>query len=312
MKHICALVLILCACFVCVAWSQLPTNSRPLEVPEGYVVTPFGYFHPSCVLMLAEGQILLADGRVQYADGTVEPTAPVCEYPHYTATGIMVPADARAFDPTINGWLESVSVTTGTSFGKIAATWVVPPSPTSNDGQCDYFFPGFEDSSHVISIVQPVLQWGGGCYISGGAQWIVASWNCCISGTTWYSTPLNVSAGDTILGTITSNCKAGKNYCPTWNVVTKDVTTNKKTTLAKTGADEQIWNWAFGAVTEDYGVVQCSDFPNNSGLTFTVHLYDQNRKLITSPGWAGTQWSSGPPKCNYGWKITKTRETVKY
>ena len=161
MKHICALVLILCACIVCVAWSQPPTNSRPLEVPEGYVVTPFGHFHPSCVLMLAEGQILLADGRVQYADGTVEPTAPVCEYPHYTATGVMVPADARAFDPTINGWLESVSVTTGTSFGKIAATWVVPPSPTSNDGQCDYFFPGFEDISHVISIVQPVLQWGG-------------------------------------------------------------------------------------------------------------------------------------------------------
>jgi len=52
MKHICALALILCACFVCVAWSQPPTNSRPLEVPEGYVVTPFGHFHPSCVLML--------------------------------------------------------------------------------------------------------------------------------------------------------------------------------------------------------------------------------------------------------------------
>lgn len=312
MKRVSMMALILCACFVSVAWTQQPANNRPLEVPEGYVVTPFGYFHPSCVRMVAESETLLADGRVEHADGTVEPTAPVCRYPHYTATGIMVPADAKAFDPTISGWLESVSVTTATSFGKIAATWVVPPSPTSNDGQCDYFFPGFEDSNNVISIVQPVLQWGGGCYISGGAFWLVASWNCCISGTTWHSTPLNVNVGDTILGMIASNCKVGKHYCPTWNVVSKDVTTNKKTTLAKSGADGQIWNWAFGAVSEDYGVVQCSDFPNNSGLTFTVHLYDQNRKLITSPGWAGTQWSNGPPSCDYGWKITKTKETVKY
>jgi len=289
--------------------------NRPPNVPEDYVITPFGYFHPSCVQMVAEGNSLLADGRVEHPDGTIDP-APVCAYPHYTSTGLMVPVDATELGhinlPTINGWLESVSVTTSTSFGKITATWVVPPSPTSNDGQCDYFFPGFEDISHVISIVQPVLQWGGGCYIKGGAYWLVASWNCCISGTTWYSTPLDVSVGDTILGTITSNCKAGKQYCPTWNIMSKDVTTGKETTLAKTGADEQVWNWAFGAVSEDYGVAKCSDFPHNSGLTFTVHLYDQNRKLITSPGWAGTMWSGGPPNCKYGWKITKTKETVDY
>ena len=213
MKHICALVLILCACIVCVAWSQPPTNSRPLEVPEGYVVTPFGYFHPSCVLMLAEGQILLADGRVQYADGTVEPSSGMCSYPHYTPSGAIVPADEPASKPnplTINGWVESVSVTSNASYGKIAATWLVPPSPTSNDGQCLYFFPGFEDSNDVLSIVQPVLQWGGGCYISGGAFWLVASWNCCMSGTTWYSTPLDVSVGDTILGTITPTAKRGR------------------------------------------------------------------------------------------------------
>ena len=289
--------------------------NRPANVPPDYVVTPFGYFHPSCVLLLAEGNTLLADGGVQHADGTLE-AAHVCSYPHYTSTGIMVPADAKelsGINPlTISGWLESVSATTSTSYYKISATWPVPPSPTSNDGQCDYFFPGFEDMSDVVSIVQPVMQWGGGCYISGGAFWLIASWNCCVNGDTWHSTPVDVSVGDTILGTITPTCKPGKNYCATWNVVSEDKTTGKKTTLAKTPAHEQVWNWAFGAVSEDYGVVQCSDFPDNSGLTFTVKLYDQNGKIITSPNWQGTQWSSGPPSCNYGWKITKKKETVKY
>ena len=289
--------------------------NRPANVPEEYVITPFGYFHPSCVQLLAEGNTLLADGRAEHPDGTID-AAPVCNYSHYTATGLMVPVDPKELgniNPLeIEGWLESVSATTSSSYYKISATWTVPPSPTGTDGQCDYFFPGFEDVSNVISIVQPVLQFGPGCYISGGYTWLVASWNCCISGDTWYSTPLDVSVGDSIKGTISPTCKPGNNYCATWNVVSEDVTTGKKTTLAKTPADGQVWNWAFGAVSEDYGVTQCSDFPDNSGLTFTVHLYGQNGKVISSPNWQGTQWSSGPPSCNYGWNITPTKETVKY
>ncbi len=290
--------------------------NRPPNVPEEYGITPFGYFHPSCVHMVAEGNTLLADGRVEHPDGAID-AAPVCDYPHYTSTGRLVPVDAkqrREINPlTISGWLLSVSATTSESYYKIAATWIVPPAPASNDRQCDYFFPGFEDSNHVISILQPVLQWGEGCGYIGGAYWRIASWNCCMQGTTWYSTPVDVSVGDTIQGTIAPTCKPGKKYCPTWNVVSKDVTTGKKTTLAKTPADGQIWNWAFGAVSEDYGIVQCSDFPNNSALTFTVHLYDQHQKVITNPNWQGKQWISNPdPSCNYGWKITKTKEIVKY
>jgi len=291
--------------------------NRPTNVPEEFVVTPFGYFHPSCVLLLGEGNTLLPDGRVQHPDGAID-GAQVCSYPHYTSTGLMVPVDPKELGDInpleIEGWLESVSATTTTSFYKIAATWTVPPSPTSEDGQCDYFFPGFEDMTDVISIVQPVLQYGPGCYISGGANWLVASWNCCMNGTTWYSSPVDVSAGDSILGTITPTCKGKKvKSCKTWNVVTEDVTTGKSTTLAKTPAEGQVWNWAFGAVSEDYGVVQCSDFPNNSGTTFTVTLYDQNKKVITSPGWQGTQWIQNPsPACNYGTVITPTEETIEY
>jgi len=289
--------------------------NRPANVPEDYVITPFGYFHPSCVQMVAEGHMLLADGRIQHPDGAID-AAPVCFYPHFTSTGLMLPVDVKELRgihaPTISGWLESVSATTTSSYGKIVGTWKVPPAPTSNDGQLLYFFPGFEDINNVISIVQPVMQWGVG-YAGGGAYWLVASWNCCINGMTWYSPLLDVNVGDTIRGSIVPTCKPGTINCPTWNVVSADVTTGTKTTLAKTSADGQVWNWAFGAVSEDYGVMKCSDFPANYGLTFTVQLYDQNGTLITTPGWQGGQWITSPiPKCRYGTKITNTRETVNY
>lgn len=289
-------------------------TNRPANVPEEYVITPFGYFHPSCVQMVAEGNTLLADGRIAHQNGIID-AAHVCAYPHYTSTGLLVPVDAKELKeapPEISGWLESVSVTTSASYGAIVATWTVPPAPTTNDGQLLYFFPGFEDINNVISIVQPVMQWGVG-YAGGGNYWLMSSWNCCISGITFYSPLLDINVGDTIRGAILPACTPMKANCPTWNVVSEDVTTSKKTTLAKTPADGQVWNWAFGAVSEDYGVVQCSDFPANRGLTFTVKVYDQNGKVIAAPPWQGTQWITNPsPACSYGTRITPSKESVGY
>lgn len=285
---------------------------RPPEVPAGYLVTPFGYFHPSCVFRIEERETLLADGRVEHADGTVEANVPVCSYPHYTPTGLLVSADVREASggnaPVIRGWLEYVSATTSTSYGEITATWTVPPQPATNDYQTLFFFPGLEDSNDVLSIVQPVLQW----YAPG--PWAVASWNCCMQGTVWESHPVKVSPGDTILGTIISMCKKGLNYCANWKVISQDVTTGKKTTLRKTPAEGQVWNWGFGAVLEVYGVKQCSDFPaNNNSTVFTVQLYDQNRNLISDPGWIGTPAGAGTdPNCNYGLNVTATQETLQY
>jgi hypothetical protein len=289
---------------------------RPADVPKGYVITPFGYFHPSCVLKIEEEETLLADGRVRHANGMVDANVPVCNYPHYTPTGVLVPADVReasgAYEPIIHGWLEYVSATTSTSYGEITATWTVPPPPTTNDGQTLFFFPGLEDINDIISILQPVLQFGQSA-AGGGNYWAVASWNCCISGVMWYSPLRKVSPGDTILGEIISKCKKGLNYCADWKVISEDETTGKKTTLSKTPADGQVWNWGFGAVLEVYGVRQCSDFPANNSVVFTVQLYDQSRNLISDPGWTGTPAGSGTsPWCNYGLNVTATQETLEY
>jgi len=307
---------VLAVLFVLAASLSGQASNRPLGVPEEFVITPFGYFHPSCVLALTEGDTLLADGRVEHADGRADANVPFCNYAHYTRTGVLVLGDGEALrgidPPTISGWLEYVSVSTTSSYGKISAMWKVPPAPTAQDGQVLFFFPGFEDYSDVISIVQPVLQFGASAG-GGGNYWAMESWNCCINGQAWYSPLLQVSAGDTIFGAITSNCKPGSSSCSTWNVVSRDVTTGKATTLAKTPVGGQVWNWAFGAVTEDYGVNKCTEFPANTGLTFNVRLYDQNGTLIASPAWKGSPASSGTtPKCAYGVVETPTRESVKY
>jgi len=292
--------------------------ARPPQVPESYVITPFGYFHPSCVFEIEDGERLLADGRVEHADGMVDANAPVCGYPRYTPMGSLAPADVRNASgtkaPTIFGWLEYVSATTSTSYGEIAATWTVPPPPASDDAQLLFFFPGLEDINvdDNLSIVQPVLQFGRSG-AGGGNYWAIASWNCCMTGTTWNSHLVKVNPGDTILGTITSRCKKGLNYCADWKVLTKDETTGKKTLLSKTPAEGQVWNWGFSAVAEVYGVIQCSDWPANNGLVFTVQVYDQNRKVISDPGWTGTPAAGGTdPNCNYGLNVTDTQETLEY
>jgi hypothetical protein len=66
-------------------------------------------------------------------------------------------------------------------------------------------------------------------------------------------------------------------------------------------------------VLEVYGVKQCSYFPDNNSVVFTVQLYDQNRNLIPDPGWIGTPAAPGTnPNCNYGLNVTATQETLEY
>jgi hypothetical protein len=298
-----ALLVVLCGTLL---HAQAPAGPRlPAGVPDGYVITPFGYFHPSCVLKIAEGETLLANRRIlQRADGTLE-NIPACAYPHYAASGPITAAGATKVEsPTIDGWVGSESVTTGTSYGEIVADWVVPPAPASSNGEIVYFFPGMEDSNDVVSIIQPVLQYGDNGYF-GGNDWVIASWNCCPSGITDYSTPVSVNTGDVIQGTVKSTCSAGTESCSTWNITTADETTGGSTTLANSSSEGQTFNWAFGGVLEAYNISQCSDYPPNGGIFFfNLALYDYNFNQISSPAWSGTDWASGAtPQCSYSQNV---------
>jgi hypothetical protein len=291
-------------------------RNRPSAVPEGYVITPFGYFHPSCVRGLASGETVLADGRVQHLDGSVDQTAPVCNYSHYTAHGDVVTRRQSSLDrpvdsPTIgHSWIEDGSTTTSTSYGKLTATWVVPPAPTTYDDQTIYLFPGMVDLQTDETIIQPVLGWNSFL----GEVWTIASWNCCPSGTANYSKPVQVNIGDTINGTIKSTCAPGVESCSKWDIGTQDATTHKSTTLVNTPSEGQTFNWAQSGALEVYDIAKCSDYPPNGSILFSkVALYDYNLTRIANPGWSITDYYGGlSPQCNYGGATTPNSVTLTY
>jgi|SRR5271167_4500813 len=290
----------------------------PPGVPEGYVSTPFGYFHPSCVRHLAKGDTLLADGRVSHVDGKVDAIARICDHPHFPPAGLLVPeqtARAEAEAPP-DPQIEYISALSRFEpYSKLSASWTVPPLPTAEDGQTLYLFPGFQDfykRNGSGSILQPVLQYGQSA-AGGDNYWAIASWNCCLDGFMNYSDLVKVYPGDSILGSITSTCNPEVYSCPKWNVLTTDETTQQSTELKETPSEGQVWNWALGAVLEVNNVIQCGDYPANSDVTFSVNLHDQAGRLILRPRWQEHKASQDTePYCGFGLASTATEETVEY
>ncbi len=290
-RHIAHVILMVALLPVAAMAQDRAASTWPSDVPRDYVITPFGYMHPSCVRHVLEGETVLADGRIQYPDGSVEASAPVCDYPRYSPQGTLV----TGVEPTTNGWVEDVSATTDTSYHKMIVTWAVPPNPSYYDGQTIFLFPGLEDYNNVVSILQPVLQYGPS-RAGGGEYWSVACWNCCPSGTADYSSLIGANNGT--VGTIWSNCKDGVHECPTWNVMAKETGNGTTTTLTATPSEGQVFNWAFGAALEVYNVTGCDQYPDNTGVGFTVQLYNQDGNLIKSPAWTG-QVNGGSPPCSF-------------
>src|SRR6185437_8421369 len=68
------------------AMAQNLSAGRPANVPPDFMVTPFGYMHPSCVVHVHEGERAGKDMLLHHADGTAE-SIPVCQYPRYTKKG---------------------------------------------------------------------------------------------------------------------------------------------------------------------------------------------------------------------------------
>ncbi len=275
--------------------------NRPATVPADYVITPFGYFHPSCVAHLANGDVVLQDqNAIQHADGAFE-TIPACNYAHYKANGEKVTGDERGGgkQPTIShAWVEYASTTTTTSFGYLYANWSVPPAPSKNDGQTVFLFPGMEDYSDVVTIIQPVLGWNS----DYASAWGIASWNCCKTGTVYEAAPTRVNSGDTILGYMKDTCAAGTLSCGSWDIVTKDLESGKYSELVNTSSQGQTFNWAFAAALEVYNILQCGDYPANGSISFYgLGLFDDKFDTIASPGWSVTKLSTGlAPQCSYG------------
>jgi hypothetical protein len=177
------------------------------------------------------------------------------------------------------------------------AAWTVPPAPSSNDGQTVYLFPGMEDYSDVVTIIQPVLGWNA----DYPGAWGIASWNCCATGTVFEAAPAPVNSGDTIYGYMWPECGAGTYSCGLWAIDTVDNTTGGYSELANSSSQGQTFNWAFAGALEVYNIKHCSDYPTNHSITFyNVELFDYNEVNIANPSWTTVTSSGLSPSCNYG------------
>jgi len=285
--------------------------NRPATVPADFVITPFGYFHPSCVTHLAKGDAVRQDeNTIRHANGISE-NIHVCTFPHFKANGEKITGDERAVkDPSIgHAWMEYASTTTSSSFGELSAYWNVPPAPSTNHGQTVYLFPGMEDYKDVVTIIQPVLGWNS----DYPSAWGIASWNCCASGTVFEATPTRVNSGDVIFGYMFHTCSPGTLSCPTWDIVTWDLTSGNFSELINTSSQGQTFNWAFAGALEVYNIVQCGDYPSNGSISFyNLGLFNDSFAKFANPAWSVTNLSSGlTPQCGYGGSLPK-QLTLKY
>jgi hypothetical protein len=294
---------------------------RPAGVPSDYVITPFGYYHASCVTHLAKGdEVRRNENSIKHADGTSD-SIHVCAFAHFKADGTKIMGDEQEQasnlalseaakqaasqnpkQPTIShAWVEYASTTTSSSFGELIAEWNVPPTPTANNGQTVYLFPGMEDYADVVTIIQPVLGWNS----DFASAWGIASWNCCKSGTVFEATPTRVNPGDTILGYMFDTCASGTLSCPTWDIVTYDLTLGRYSELLNTSSQGQTFNWAFAGALEVYNIAQCANYPPNGSISFyDVNLYNDAFALVANPNWTVTNSSSGlTPQCSYGGSV---------
>jgi hypothetical protein len=282
-------------------------SHRPAAVPEEFIVTPFGYYHPSCINHLAKGEVLRQDEKaIQRNDGTTE-NIQQCAFPHYRADGEKVVGDERAVkDPNIShAWVEYASITTTGAYGQIYGEWDVPPAPTSNDGQTVYLFNGLEDINDVVTIIQPVLGWNS----DFASAWGIAAWNCCVNGSVNEATPAKVNPGDHLERYVFMNCAAGTKVCSSWDIVIVDVQNGSFSELLNTSNFGQQFNWGFGGVLEVYNIVQCTDYPAPDyagGIGFTNQSVLNASFVSLTPNWKVTNASSGlTPQCNYGGSVPK-------
>jgi hypothetical protein len=286
--------------------------TRPPNVPATFVATPNGWFDPDCVVAVAPGERVTIEGHVARENGSIRREARQCKSPRYDVEGRVVAetnvhgGEAPAV-PTTNGWVEYANSTALGAMSYVHAQWTVPAAPTSNTGQVIYFFPGTENASSGTSIMQPVLGYNH-AYGPAGV-WSMASWNCCVTGTTWYSTPfISAVAGTTVSGDMQgTGCNVATGVCPNWSIVSRN-SAGTTTTLATTTTQAQ--NWLFGHVLEAYGIDTCSELPASSpSVASGFVLRNAAGTTVSPPAWTNSLLGV-TPSCSYAISHTATTATL--
>lgn len=265
---------------------KVESTEELLSAPdEDYVSTPVGQVHKTCVHEANNADVSVA--RCRYVSKV-----------KLSATAGVAAADKSLQPPTVNGWVENsyaYAPAANPWFGRAYSAWTVPNNPLSISNQLLYYFPGFQNLSGTLSIIQPVMQWGNnGAF--GGNYWSIASWFVNSAGVAFHSTPKVVSTGNIIDGwMIGSNCSAAGSC--TWTITTKvRNSTTVTTTLVYTPG--VIYNWAAPAALEAYRLTACNQYQGNTGIYLSTDLYLKTSLVRSTLPWSSSVYSVSP-SCHY-------------
>ena len=291
--------------------------ATPASVPDGYVVTPNGYFHPSCVHHIEADQRVHRDGSIENADHSLQRPA-ACVYAHFDARGNRIEASqgAIATDGVVGtddfvrgdtiytgtfdfyvGYIESLTrrVALAQAVQSMEAFFTVPASPARHGDQTVYLFPGLEYYEHVQTILQPVLGWNA----FQDNAWTLTSWDCCVDGSVNYAGPVSIQPGDVIDGTMTgSNCDASTHVCANWIVKALNLSSNQAATLHTVG-HSQAFDWLFAGALEVYSLSTCDQLPSGRSVRFSAI----DATTIAQTALVDLPWQAGNPgtlvACDY-------------
>lgn len=266
-------------------------RSSPV-IPPDYLVTPSGYYHPTCVHSLDDGQFLDDLNRVRNSSGAVVRKLKPCGYPVYHSDSSLADAaDSSAIPPpTVNGWTVASYYVNPSSVLSLSATWSVPPAPTTSNGQIIYLFPGLQPANNAY-ILQPVLGWYSGTWkIFAAYVWSATGYV--------YGPMRQVSPNHTLSGTVNSAITRCSSYsvCFSTAINIRDVTSGASSSLSVNVDGRSPLTSAFGAVLESYYVNYCSDFPA-SGRTLFSDIRFNGALQFYWTSWVGAV----SPACGYSW-----------
>jgi hypothetical protein len=153
-----------------------------------------------------------------------------------------------------SGWLTYAGWTndSGSPIKTFQTTWVVPPAPTTDDGQLIYLFDGLQPGFGEGSILQPVLQWGASP-AGGASSWAVASWYVSPEGEMTHSDLIPVTSGQSLVGVMTL-VNSGSTFS-----YTSEFEGINGTSLSIENVAELKWATE---TLEVYHTNQCSDYPS--------------------------------------------------
>jgi len=257
------------------------------QVPEGYVLTPYGPRPKACVLEVPTGAHIFEETNglriVHEIDGlqieSHHVPAQECHednilerYNTMRRTGRTQGIDAFP----INGWLDNAGwypPNGQNNLDSFVSTYTVPGNPPADSGQVLFFFIGMQDNAYsAVNIIQPVLTWGNG--VKG---WNLASWDCCPKNITVQSTTLTgFAAGAKIVGTLK------RLDADTW-LIDSQIVGGKNTTLYS-HVGSYLYNWA-DVTQEVYSVTNCNQFATGA-MSFSGLILKDAQQDTLDPKWS--------------------------